>query len=197
MHLREEELIDLVEGTVAEDAVPHLAACDRCRRELAGLRETLAEAVTLDVPEPSAHFWDDLSARIGVDVAAEPRPVGWNWWVRAALPFTVAIAAALVIAFITTTRLIPPHRGELPSPPPQIAVAPSPANPLSSEAAAEMPDPSLAFVADLTQDFGFDEAREAGLAPRGSADHAVTHLSQPELRQLKDLLQTEMGKSSD
>jgi hypothetical protein len=198
MHLREEELIDLVEGAVADAAVPHLAACERCRRELAGLRSALADAATLDVPEPSRHFWDDLSARIGDAVAAEPPHLGWNWWVHAALPFTAAIAAALVIAFITTTRLIAPHRGAAPPPPTTIAVAPPPAaNPVSGEVTADTPDPSLALVADLTQDFNFDEAREAGLAPRGSADHAVTHLSQRELRQLKDLLQAEMGKSSD
>ena len=36
--------------------------------------------------------------------------------------------------------------------------------------------------------------REAGLAPRGSADHAVAHLSDDELRELGRLLREELGE---
>jgi hypothetical protein len=191
MHLTPEQLVDIADGTSASEAEGHLAACAECRRQLADMRGVMAMVSDADVPEPSPLFWEHLSARVDAAVAAEPAPSGWNWWARAALPFVLATAAAIAIAFVTTTRLIAPH--PLPSPPGAIVFVADPPELLS----ADVTDPSLALVADLTQDLGWEERRDAGLAPRGSAEHAVTHLSEPELRELKDLLKAEMGKSSD
>ena len=42
-------------------------------------------------------------------------------------------------------------------------------------------DASLTLVASLTDDVDLDTVREAGLAPAGSAEHAVTHMSAEEL----------------
>jgi hypothetical protein len=195
MHLSPEQLIDIAEGATAESSFPHLAACDACRRQLTDLRAMMAAAADVEVPEPSPLFWDRLSARVSDAVAAEPTPAGWNWWVRAAMPFALAAAAALAIAFAITSRLLAP---QLDAPPtPFVAAAPPPAAPSADTLAPEVTDPSLALVADLTQDLGWDEAREAGLAPRGSAEHAVTHLTERELQQLRDLLQEAMANSGD
>ncbi len=191
MHLTPEQLIDIAEGTTPSSAAPHLASCGTCRQQLADLRAMMTAAADADAPEPSPLFWDHLSSRVHEAVDAEPAAPAWNWWLRAGMPFALATGAAILIAFIATTRLIAPHA--MPDPPAMVFVASPPPDTLS----ADVTDPSLALVADLTQDLGFDEAREAGLAPRGSAEHAVTHLSEDELRQLKDLLQEEMGKSSD
>ncbi len=144
-------------------------------------------------------FWDQLSARVHDAVAAEPPAARWNWWTRAAMPFALGTAAAVVIALVMVERLIAPH-GE-PAPTTAFRAAPpvvaQPAAPAREVLAPDVTDPSLAIVADLADDIGWDAAREAGLAPRGSADHAVAHMSDGELRQLRTLLQEEMGRSSD
>ena len=56
-------------------------------------------------------------------------------------------------------------------------------------------DASLTLVAELSSDMDFETAREAGLAARGSAEHAVTHLTGSELRELQRLLQQELARS--
>ena len=44
------------------------------------------------------------------------------------------------------------------------------------------------LVAELTSEMDLDGATEAGLAPQGSAEHAVTHMDRGELRKLRQLL---------
>jgi len=56
-------------------------------------------------------------------------------------------------------------------------------------------DTALTLVAELSSDMDFETAREAGLAARGSAEHAVTHLAGSELRELQRLLQEELARS--
>jgi len=54
-------------------------------------------------------------------------------------------------------------------------------------------DPSLQLVADLASGLDVAAASDAGLAPAGSADHALTHMSASELQELKQLLRAELG----
>ena len=56
-------------------------------------------------------------------------------------------------------------------------------------------DASLTLVASLSDGVDLETAREAGLAPRGSAEHAVTHMSDGELRELGRLLKEELARS--
>jgi len=180
-----------------EASAPHLASCDECRRQLADLRAALSAAAEVDVPEPSPLYWNHLSARISSAVAAEsPAASRWNWWLRAAAPFAIAATAAVVIALVMVSRLLAPAV-QTPAPSVAFRAVPPPAAPSRDTLSPDVTDPSLSLVADLSQDFGWDEAREAGLAPRGSADHAVTHMSEGELQQLRDLLQEEMANSGD
>lgn len=196
MHLTPEQLIDIAEGTIPAASASHLATCEACGRQLADLRAMMSAVAAVDVPEPSPLFWDHLSARVSDAVAVEPPPNGWNWWLRAAMPFALATAAALAIAFVMVTRLIAPP--VLPTPATgSVAVRPPAVASPGETLAPDVTDPSLSLVADLAEDIGWDQVREAGLAPRGSADHAVTHLSEGELQQLRDLLQEAMTKSSD
>ena len=55
-------------------------------------------------------------------------------------------------------------------------------------------DDSLTLVASLTDGQDLETVREAGLAPRGSAEHAVTHMSDGELRELRRLLKEELTR---
>src|SRR5262245_14138008 len=192
-HLTADQLVDLAEGAGREADVAHVASCEACRRQLADLRAMLTAASAVDVPEPSPLFWDHSSARVRQAVANEsaPRTI---WWERLrSWPGVIAPASALAAAAVVLAILF--HApGQVPSSPvdsspageaPAAASNSAPAL-LGDNAAAE--EPSLELVADLSDSFGSDLA-DAALAPDGSAEHAVAHLSMSELEQLQRLLQ--------
>src|SRR5262249_8786022 len=161
-HLTPARLVDLAEGADAERSVPHLAECDACRRALAELRATLADAAAgRDVPEPSPLFWEHLSSRVRDGVAEQGLPAGGSWLEgrlgrRAVMPLLAAAAVAVVLAVIVGSRQaivqspIPPTRlpitenAQLPSLPP-----------LEPLGAPE--DPSLGLLADYGTALDFDE----------------------------------------
>jgi hypothetical protein len=201
MHLNAEELVDVAEGTRPESAVPHLAGCESCRGQLRELRAVLSAAQRVDVPEPSPLFWDHLSARVSEAVAQEDARLPPK---RSVAPTTAAlfrvrafqaglgIAAALLIGIAVGSG---PQAPVVIAPSLSVDVADAGAGPelLSDVNPAE--DASLSVVASLTDGVDMETAREAGLAPRGSAEHAVTHMSEGELRELGRLLQEELTRS--
>jgi len=205
-HLTADELVDLVEGVVLESDVPHLATCATCRRQLAELRATMAMVSGADVPEPSPLFWDHFSSRVREAVAAEGVAPRTRWrrlssWPGVMAPISAAATAILAFAILLK---MPSGVPDVKPPAPVAASAPStqattsPA--LSGTLGVELlndsmsaDDPSLMLVAELTDTLGWDEAGDAGLTPRGSAEHAVTHLSGDELRELGRLLKEELG----
>ena len=202
MHLNPEELVDIAEGTRPESAAAHLAACDVCRTQLRDLRAMLSAAQEVEVPEPSPLFWDHLSSRVREAVATEAVPRR-SWldvarWSRGVLDPMLAVAAVgLLLAVI-----IPGMRAPAPAfPPAPVGVAiPPPTVVADAVVAPELlkdvtDDASLTLVASLTDGVDLDIAREAGLAPRGSAEHAVTHMSDVELRELGRLLKEELARS--
>ena len=190
MHLQPDELVDLAEGTRQESSAPHLAGCAMCRRQLADLRAMMTAAADVEVPEPSPLFWDHFSARVRDAVAEEALPRRSFWtWPRLAIPTAVAAIAVVMIAVAV-------NRGRV-APPVSRAVAPTGAAPveLLADLQSQSDDTALTLVAELSADLDFDSAREAGLAAGGSAEHAVTHLSGAELRELHRLLKEELARS--
>ena len=200
MHLTIDEIVDIAEGTRTEASAPHLAGCEPCRAQVAELRATLTAAREVAVPEPSPLFWDHLSARVGEAVAAEGAPArsrsigGALAGFFDAHPFQAGVLSA-AFALLFAVIVAPRHAPSAPSGTPA-AVA-------SADAAAPrellndvMPDEdaSLTVVASLTDAVDMDTVREAGLAPGGSAEHAVTHMSAGELRELGRILQEEMAR---
>jgi hypothetical protein len=189
MHLKDEQFVDLVGGgrAVAQlDA--HLQSCAACRERLADLRATLASVKAADVPEPSPLFWDHFSRRVHDAVAAEAAGTRGRAWLPWLFPAAAAAALLLVVVIAGVWSS---------SRPATVAIAPAaPAAP-ARETLGEVTDPSLTFVADLTDGAGWEATHEAGLSPRGSAEHAVTHLSERELRALQRLLQSELAHASD
>jgi hypothetical protein len=199
MHLSEEQLVDIAEGTRGEASAPHLASCEACRRQLAELRAMMSVAAEADVPEPSPLFWNHFSDRVREAVAAEPARRGWDWsWARFRMPIALAAAVAILIIAVSTVRLIaPPH---MKPPPSMVFVAqppPAGASQVVTRETLATDDPSFALVTELTGSIDADVAHEAGLTPSGSADHAVTHLTDGELRELQRLLREALAKSSD
>ena len=191
MHLSADQFVDLAEGTQPESAAPHLASCAACRQQVADMRAMMSVAADVEAPEPSPLFWDHLSARVGEAVAADPPPrrswIGSLAWTRLMVPLTSAAALVLVAVMLNTRGPATRDRaslGRLLSPPAADAGVRSD---LLGDATS-MDDASLTLVAALTDDMDSDMAGEADLAGRGSAEHAVTHLNDDELRELRRLL---------
>jgi hypothetical protein len=200
MHLKEAELVDLAEGTLPESSVPHLAGCARCRRQLLEMRAMMAAAAAVRVPEPSPLFWDHLSNRVRQAVAGQATAPRQRWhalatWRRLLVPASAIAAVLLLIAGALTWRATVPQ--------PQIASrAQSEAGPaVAPDSAAADPfddpaeDDSLMLVADLSAAMNLDPATDANLAPSGSAEHAVMHLNDDQLRELERLLQQALAPS--
>jgi len=187
MHLTPEELIDIAEGTRREPS--HLGACDLCRRRVADLRAAMSIAAGVDVPEPSPLFWSHFYARVRDAVAGEPARTGWSaLWARFRVPLAIGLGPAMIVFGVLGARLMAP-RGAV-TPPSMVFVASAP------NAEAPLPDDdSFAVVAELTGAIDAETAREAGLAGEGSAEHAVTHMTGSELRELRRLLKEEMNVS--
>ena len=197
MHLNTDELVDLAEGTRPESSVPHLVSCATCRQQLADARAMMSVAADVQVPEPSPLFWDHFSDRVRQALAAEPAPrrswIGAMGWPRLLTVASFAMGA-LVVAVLVSSR------GSAPSgPAPDTALTPAiaDARPASDllEPATPPDDPSLTLVAALTADMDWDTAEAAGLAVHGSAEHAVTHLNDEDLRVLRRLLAEELTHS--
>lgn len=192
MHLNTDDLVDIAEGTRPEASAPHLAGCEPCRAQLRDLRATMSAVREVDAPEPSPLFWDRLSSRVHDAVEAEGAPRRWLDVVpsrRVLMPLAAVAVAGLLIALAVS----PPAPAPIAAPP-AVSVT-------DADAVIELlgdvssgDDPSLTLVASLTADVDLDTAREAGLAPLGSAEHAITHMSAAELRELRQLLTEELAR---
>jgi len=196
MHLKADEFVDLAEGARAESSAPHLASCEECRRQLREMRTMMAVAADDEVPEPSPLFWDHLSAWVREAVAEEGSPAR-PWldvaaWRRVVMPVWAAAVASLILVVALGSRFVAP----LPSP------ATSPAAVVRSLEAVDLwndpvsdDDESLTLVSSLSAGLDLEAAGEAGLAARGSAEHAVTHMDDAQLRELQRLLTQELRPS--
>jgi hypothetical protein len=191
-HLSPEDFVDLLDGAQPESAFSHLDGCDRCRQQLAELRQSIAASLDAAVPEPSPLFWDHLSARIRAAVDADVPPAapasGWSrlTWRYAALAATVALAVAAGLAprFLTRSAVNPTPAGVVPTP-------------LETHSAgltsAELP---FSFVADLAATLDWESAAQAGLTTGvGTVDQTLSELSSDESLELKRLLNEALKKS--
>jgi hypothetical protein len=201
MHLNAEELVDVAEGTRPESAAPHLADCESCRAQLRELRAMLSAAQSVEVPEPSPLFWDHLSARISETVAQDDARLAPTRSLAEKAAALFRVRAFQVAVGIAATLLIGIAVGSGPQAP--VAIAPSLTVDVADTGTGPellgdvnpVEDASLTVVASLTDGVDMETAREAGLAPRGSAEHAVTHMSEGELRELGRLLRQELTRS--
>lgn len=192
-HLPPDTFIDLLDGTLHEDAVPHLRGCQECQGQLADLRATWQAAVEVDVPEPSPLFWEHLSRRVHEAVAAEPNPAPRWWqmqWTWPTLGFAGAAFAAVALVFVLQS----PRTAVTDSP----AVASQRAEVIGTVEPEPLPalvdDASIGLVADLASDLDVESALpELGLGARGAAERALSELDADERVELRRLLAEEMG----
>lgn len=193
-HLSPDTFVDVLDGTLREDAVPHLRECAVCRAQLAELRVTWQAAVETDVPEPSPLFWDHLSRRVHDAVAAEAAPARRWWHVQWAWrPLGLAGAALAAVALVVALQLPRTPAGDVPGTTLSTQAAVSePAGPEPLPALDD--DPSMGLVADLASDLDLESALpELGLGARGAAERALSELDAGERVELQRLLAEEMG----
>ena len=202
MHLTPDDLVDLAEGTRPESSAPHLASCATCRAQLNEMRAMMSDAAGVDVPEPSPLFWDHFSQRVHDAVATEeanarlkPSRSFLPWLAEALnarrLQASVVAALALIIVVLVTSRINTPDNPRVP------AIADAGSRDVWTDGVAPDADadPSLTLVASLTVGMDLESASEAGLAHDDTAEHAVTHMSDSELRELQKLLKEAMARS--
>lgn len=110
-HLSQEEFVLSYYGEpeLAADRSEHLAHCDTCIAELAGLASVLDRVTPVEVPDPGddyeARVWDRLQWRLRGEKKRDPIK-----WVKAAL-----IAATVAIAFLAGLLWAPGRRVDEPT----------------------------------------------------------------------------------
>ena len=179
-HLAAHELADALDDVLDPSRQAHLEACESCRHQLAELRAVVNSVSSVEVPEPSPVYWQQLSADVRMAIAAEPRAGSWRDWLRWPVLAPVAAAALIVMA---------------------LAVALPRETAVVHEAAVLEPveaslDDRFAIVADLVGDMDWETAVSAGLivAP-GTADRAIVELSAMEQQELTRLLHAELARA--
>lgn len=195
-HLSEEELVDLIDGALADQRRAHLRDCRACQGQAEALGALLARVTEVAVPEPSPLFWDHLSRRVA-DAVATPEPAGgaWlGWLARPASAWAAGLASlALVAALSWSARPgSGPEPGTAPVPPvsvQQAEVAGS-SDPDDIEA-----DEAWALVRSVADEVGWDDAHAAGLSARpGAAERMALELSSREQSELALLIEAELKR---
>ena len=186
-HLTDLQLVAAAEGDTVSAA--HLAACAACAARVAALRSVIDELRTVEVPEPSPMFWTHLGARINEAIDAPPAVQAGRWPLRSALGWLGALSALLLF-----TVAIYQQRAVAPAPSDQYTASVPPAVdvdlPLAPDAAGAIhDDEAWAVVLSVAGDLEYDDAHEAGLAPRpGAIERVVTELDDDERAELVRLL---------
>jgi hypothetical protein len=200
-HLTDVELVDLVDGTLAPARARHLDACETCRASASAIRETLARAADVEIPEPSPLFWDHFSARVQEGVRAESvAPSGWFGWAQSA-PVKWALSGALLTLLLVAVvwRASAPRPASTASGP--VATA-SITGPADSDAFDPDLDEAWALVRTVADDvardtpasdeIAWDEVATQGFGVRpGAVEHAMVALTGDERSELLRLLQAE------
>jgi hypothetical protein len=186
-HLTEDELIDAMEGELASERQPHLAASDLCRRELAALSSVLGEARQVGAPEPSPLFWQHFSQRVRTAVENEGlpgsglMPAWWRWQVL--LPVG-ALAMVLLALMIAVPKQAPPAAEKV-----WTELKLMPVEELTG-------DENWMIVANLVGALDWETAHEAGVTVKpGAADQAVLQLTAEEQQELTRLLKAELMRA--
>lgn len=203
-HLSRDEIVGLVDR--GDWGHPHLAACERCRRDVEELRAMVEELRGVPVPEPSPLFWDHLTRRVREAIEAEPPPrddLRRRWW--ALMPATVVVAVAVGVLWWT----LPPRPAAGPSLETSAAVTLEGLPPgWDTDDAPAVEDDSWDVVLALAEDVAWDNGGEAApaaddavgmgaewsmaLAP-SSLDRALLALSDEERALVQALVAEEQG----
>lgn len=183
-HLTPDELIDAMEGLLSEERQSHLAACEQCQRELAGLSNALIEAKQVSVPEPSPLFWPNFSQRVRVAIDQDASGAdNWPAWLRWQVLLPLGAVAMIILGLMISVPKQPRNDDA------------SVSEALQTPEAPEALD-RWVMLADLVGDIDLDTASAAGvtLMP-GDAEQAVLQLTAEEQQELTRLLKAELTRA--
>lgn len=120
-HTTEEQLTEYCGGeTAGRDGIEqHLRECAECRAQCESLRQVLALAAAMPVPEPEQAYEARLWRRIRPELAPPKQRFDWREWftVRRLVP-AGALAAMILAAFLAGRFTSPTPPGGQPSPQP-------------------------------------------------------------------------------
>jgi hypothetical protein len=203
-HLSDLELVDLLDGHLPAARARHMDDCPACAVRLQLLREAVADAAEVRVPEPSPLFWEHFSARVRERVRdAEPERAfsATELLSRASVRWAVvgAFAVAVVVAALWRT----PSGPESPSSPDRTPTRAASTSNAAVESFGEMDalagieqDAAWALVRTVADDVSWDDQTEAGMGTRpGSAERATLVLTADERSELLELLAEETRRS--
>jgi anti-sigma-K factor RskA len=184
MHLRSQEFVDALDGSLEADRLKHLDGCAACREELAALRAVLTDVEPAGaVPDPSPLFWTHFSERVRQATAAAPAARRAAWWRSAWRPLAGIAAAAAVVALVLLART---WRDD--APPSQVVAGSTPV-----DAFAEDAESSIAFLSAAASDLSWEEIRAADLAPRAQVvDGAIERLSAAQRAEFVKLIREDL-----
>ena len=98
-HLSPDEAVAALERALDPARAAHLETCDRCRADIAGMRQMLTDIeAAADDHEPSPLFWDHFSDR--VRLAAQTTPPRSPAWRRLWQPAFGLVAAGVVVFWL-------------------------------------------------------------------------------------------------
>lgn len=195
--LSPDEFVDLLDGALPAERRAHLDSCALCQATAADVREALAAAESLEVPEPSPLFWPAINARVSSAIADDAAAArGWRAWLRLDVLVPIAGLALVVMAIASAVDAVSPV-GQFPSGPTAAAVdvsgvefAAGVLDDPASEPAAEPGDDALAMMVDLADtlpDGGWDAL---GVTRLPDLDVAAASLTAEERDALTHLLQS-------
>lgn len=169
-HLRDDALMDALEGAADADSRRHLEGCTMCSARLQEAREGWELAGRADVPEPSPLYWDAFRHQVGRRIAEAERPRRWfaTWW--------PALAAATAGAVAAVTFLSPA----------------GPASPrLSPAPVARVPSWTVPVEVASAERWGAEDEPMAGDC--GDISECLLGMSDEEAEALAELLGEELG----
>jgi hypothetical protein len=191
MHLTDEQAAAIALGEADAALAGHAAECATCAARVRACAGALRDVAALDVPEPPPLFWTQFAK--GVSSAID-QPGDEARDHRSETPATthtpghawMGLAAALILA---VAALLLSMRSNVPSV--EDAVL-SPATGISV-ANLEGEDEAWAVVQSVASDLRYEDARDAGIAPRpGAVERAAEELNDEERAELVRLLHAEI-----
>ena len=186
-HLRSDEFVDALDGTLGADRLEHLASCASCRDELTGVQALMSDVKTAGtMPEPSPLFWDHFSAR---ECARRQRTCRRREGRRGGSPPGDRSQAWRRPRPLSRW---PPSRSSRPDAEPgprqQASLDPAPVDALPDET-----ESSLAFMSAAASDLSWEEARAVDLAPAArTVDSAIDRLTAAQRAELVKLIREDL-----
>lgn len=175
-HLRDDEIVDALDGALSETRERHLASCAACRREVDLVADMTSRAAEVDVPEPSPLFWEHFQARVRLAVDEEPPPL-----LRASRTWSLrwATTAAVLLVLLVAGWI---WRADLPS------AAPTAAD-------LERPVPAWELLERAADDSVWEEDVIGYELSPGTTERVLATLSTDERQVLAQLIEAELSQS--